>query len=347
MSKTKDLARVSGASGPPAPRGNRLRDLDFTDMLLSDSGKCLMRGVASGRDSPLVAIDDEMIVDLESLREAVMAQSQSEREFHLDFDGVRYRISVIEDLDGIWYAVRKPSEGIPRIGELGFPNTVVRHLGKLGTRSGLVLLAGATGQGKTTTAYSILNAYLHSFGDIAVTIEDPPELMLNGKIGNGGHCFQLKLAPGQTFGEALERSLRYTPRYILMGEIRRPHDAVQALRAAISGHLVLTTIHAGSVIEAINSTLSLTAQADANLTFAREQIANGLAGIIHQKLVRNPDPKAKRRRVLKAEILFAGGSASDVRALIRDGNTSQLSSAIEQQRSRVARGDDPIEMDRN
>jgi Tfp pilus assembly pilus retraction ATPase PilT len=324
----------------------RLADIEFTDLIMSANGACMMRGVDTPEIAPLVSIDDEYIEDINDLRMACIQKGQHENEFHVDHDGVRYRIAVINDLDGTWFAVRKSKTVIPPIGSLGFPRPIVTHLAKLASRKGLIILAGATGQGKTTTAYSILNAYLHSFGNIAVTIEDPPEMMLNGPRGKFGHCFQLKLGPDESFGDALERAMRYTPKYILLGEIRRAHDASQALRAAISGHLVLTTIHAGNVIEAINSLLTLTARADDNIGFAREQLANGLAGVIHQQLVTQRGERGSIRKVLKTEMLFIGDDPG-IRSMIREGDTSQLGTFIEQQKSRVALDKEPVKLNTN
>lgn len=340
-------ASTGGANGGPPgpPQLVKLADIEFTDLIMSANGACMMRGVDTPENGPLVSINDDYIEDINDLRLACIQKGQHEKEFHVDHDGVRYRIAVINDLDGTWYAVRKSKTVIPPIGSLGFPRPIVTHLAKLASRKGLIIMAGATGQGKTTTAYSILNAYLHSFGNIAVTIEDPPEMMLNGPRGKFGHCFQLKLEPGDTFGDKLEDAMRYVPKYILLGEIRRAHDASQALRAAISGHLVLTTIHAGSVIQAIDSLLTLTARADDNIGFAREQLANGLAGVIHQQLLTQRSPTGNRK-VLKTEMLFVGDDAG-IRSMIRDGDTSQLGTFIEQQKSRVALDKEPVTLNAN
>jgi twitching motility protein PilT len=324
----------------------RLADIEFTDLIMSANGACMMRGVDSPENGPLVSVNDDYIEDINDLRMSCIQKGQHSNEFHVDHDGVRYRIAVINDLEGLWYAVRKSKTVIPPIGTLGFPRPIVTHLAKLASRKGLIILAGATGQGKTTTAYSILNAYLHSFGNIAVTIEDPPEMMLSGPRGKFGHCFQLKLGEGETFGDALERAMRYTPKYILLGEIRRAHDASQALRAAISGHLVLTTIHAGNVIEAINSLLTLTARADDNIGFAREQLANGLAGVIHQQLLTQRGSNGTSRKVLKTEMLFVGDDPG-IRSMIREGDTSQLGTFIEQQKSKVGLDKEPVNLNNN
>lgn len=321
----------------------RLRDLEFTDLYISQTGQVLIRGVDDA-EGPLTDVPEDVVADLDDLQLAVMAEGQKKnrKEFFLDFDEVRYRVSRIQSLDGDWFTLRKSKTRIPRLKELGgFPIPVMKHLAWLGSRSGLILLAGATGQGKTTTACTLLREYLLHFGDIAITIEDPPELMMNGPHGNFGRCFQLRLDDGETFGSALVSAMRYTPRYIFLGELRKSADASQALRAAISGHLVISTIHAGSIEEAINSMVKLTSAGEESVEFSRDLLANGLAGVIHQKLLKVKGGRNRRQLVLKT--LFFGED-NGIRSLVRDGNVNQLGTFIEQQASRVKNGRPPLDI---
>lgn len=320
----------------------RLRDLEFTDLYISQTGQVLIRGVDDA-DGPLTDVPEDALSDLDGLQLAVMAEGQKDRkEFFLDFDEVRYRVSRIRSLDGDWYTLRKSKTKIPRLKDLGgFPQPIMRHLAWLGSRSGLILLAGATGQGKTTTACTLLREYLMAFGDIAITIEDPPELMMNGAHGNFGRCFQLRLEEGETFGSALVSAMRYTPRYIFLGELRKASDASQALRAAISGHLVISTIHAGSIEEALNSMIKLTSAGEESVDFSRDLLANGIAGVIHQKLVKLKGQGNRKR--LQVRTLFFGED-NGIRSLVRDGQINQLGTFIEQQQSRVLNGHAPIDI---
>jgi len=318
-----------------------LRELEFTDLYISQTGDVLIRGLEDG-DGPLEMVPPEVVRDLDQLQMTVFAHGQNKKEFFIDYDGVRYRVSRIRAQGTEWFTLRKSKAVIPRLGKLGgFPHPVIKYLAWLGKHHGLIVISGATGQGKTTTAYSLLREYLLAFGDIAVTIEDPPEMILEGPHGNFGRCFQLRLDQGEDFGSALHDALRHTPRYIFMGELRKSNDASQALRAAISGHLVITTIHAGSIEETINSLLKLTSGTESE-GFARELLANGLAGVIHQQLVRS----AKNARSLKVRYLFTGGEKG-IRSLIRDGSTNQLGTFIEQQASRVLKGLEPVDIRRS
>ena len=326
----------------PAASAVRLRDLEFTDLYMAHGGQVLIRGVDDA-EGPLTNVPLGVVADIDDIQLAVMAEAQRGRkEFFIDFDDVRYRVSRIQSLDGDWYTLRKSKTKIPRLKELGgFPPPVMKHLAWLGNRSGLILLAGATGQGKTTTACTLLKEYLLAFGDIAVTIEDPPELMMNGPHGNFGRCFQLRLEEGETFGSALVSALRYTPRYIFLGELRKASDASQALRAAISGHLVISTIHAGSIEEAINSMIKLTSAGEESVDFSRDLLANGLAGVIHQRLVKLKGQGNRKKLVVKT--LFFGEDQG-LRAMVRDGHVNQIGTHIEQQAARVLNGKMPLDL---
>src|SRR3546814_14783841 len=105
------------------------------------------------------------MLDLDELHRRVCARGQREREFFLDFDEVRYRVSKIESINGNWYALRRAKSPIPRFGALGLHARIVQYLGLLGRKHGLILFAGATGQGKTTTACSPLQEFLIHYGD--------------------------------------------------------------------------------------------------------------------------------------------------------------------------------------
>jgi twitching motility protein PilT len=257
----------------------------------------------------------------------------------LDFDEVRYRCSKIVSVKEVWYALRRAKTPIPRLRELRLPPMAIQHLAWLGNRSGLILIAGATGDGKTTTACALLQEYLLNFGNVAVTVEDPPELPLEGQFGQFGRCFQLKVEGGD-FGAQMRATMRYMPRYILLGEVRDPEAASQALSAAINGHLVITTVHAGSVIEALQRLLKIAAVAD-DLELARGVLAEGLAAVIHQKLRRTRGPDGSSRVTIQPQFLFTGFEAK-VRTKIRDGKFETLKDDIQQQANRMARNEPPV-----
>lgn len=321
---------------PPAQQ-MRLQQLDFSDLYFSELGEAFIRGIADA-SGPLVAVPDIFVADMQKLHRRVCEQGQSENEFRLDYDEVPYRCSKIVSVKEIWYALRRPKTPIPRLSELRLPVQAVQHLGWLGNRSGLILISGATGSGKTTTACTLLQEYLRNFGNVAVTVEDPPELPLEGEYPPHGRCFQLKVTNGD-FGTQMRKTMRYMPKYILLGEVRDPEAASQALEAAINGHLVITTVHAGSVIEAVQRILQIAAKAG-DLELARSIMSEGLAAVIFQKLRRTRAPDGTRVSI-QPQFLFTGFEAK-VRTKIRDGKFETLKDDIEQQSNRMALGQPPV-----
>lgn len=342
------LAALKSSSGDGSPAASRndtrnrlLRNLDFTDLFISERGDSFLRGCEDG-EGPLVDVPDAVTEDLEALHRQICERGQTQPEFFMDYDGMRFRVSRIEDVNDVWYTLRRAMWPIPRLGQLGgINNRIIEYLGRLGRPGGhgLILIAGATSQGKTTTACSLLQELLLWYGDVAVTLEDPIELPMSGTYGRFGHCFQIQVQDGD-FGNAMKRSMRRSPRYILLGEVRSPTEASEALRAAINGHIVITTIHAGSCIEAINAMLKFVAGAEP-MDLARTILADGLIAVVHQHMIRQRIRGVNRRR-LKLECLFPG-SDRGIRSLIRNAKTEQLTTAIEMQAKRVEGGLLPVE----
>ncbi len=199
--------------------------------------------------------------------------------------------------------------------------------------------ANGTGEGKTTTACSLLVEYLIGYGNVAVTVEDPIELPMNGPHGNFGHCFQTELR-GSDYATEMKKTMRRSPRYILLGEVRGSLEASQVLRAAVNGHVVISTIHAGSCIEGLDALLKFVAGAEP-IDLARNILAQGLAAVIHQRLIKSKDANGKHSVSIVMEWLFPGND-SGIRSLIRSGKTEQLTTAIKLQANRVTSGQLPV-----
>jgi twitching motility protein PilT len=217
----------------------------------------------------------------------------------------------------------------PSLNKLGFIPQLVPALHELGKRSGLILLCGATGQGKTTTASSLLLDYLESFGGVAFTIEDPVEYDLEGRRGTAGYCYQSEISNDSEWGTMLKRSLRWHPRYIVVGEVRTSDAANQLLRAATSGHTVITTMHAGSMEEALEGLLQLAEQelgARAPLL-----LAASLTAVVHQSF----GPMGLNASFMSTE---ANNPGSPIRALIRDKRFGQTRTFSDQQMALLMQG---------
>lgn len=244
-------------------------------------------------------------------------------EMGLIYDGIRLRASKVTTAgDQTWVAMRRIADAPPKLDKLGFTAPLVPHLRKLGARDGLILLCGATGEGKTTTSCSLLSEFMDHYGGVAFTIEDPVEYILEGRRGRTGFCYQIEIDEEKEWAEMLKRSLRWHPRYIFVGEIRTPDAANQLLRAATSGHLVITTMHAGSIEEALEGLLQLAEQAIGDR--APLLLAAGITAVIHQALT----PMGLHANFFITE---PNNPGAPMRAVIREKRIGQCRTFIDQQ----------------
>lgn len=157
--------------------------------------------------------------------------------------------------------------------ELGFSKQAIEKIENIiNKKSGILLVTGSTGSGKTTTVYSILNDLLNSKKNI-MTIEDPVEYKIKGM-----NQIQVNDKIGLTFEVGLRSILRQDPDIIMIGEIRDEETAKIAIRAASTGHLVISTMHTNNTISSINRLMEM--------KLPPYLISSTLIGIISQKLVR-------------------------------------------------------------
>ena len=156
---------------------------------------------------------------------------------------------------------------------LGFPDGMAGRLRQiLSLPQGTLLVTGPTGSGKSTTLYSSLNFVRKSSINI-ITVEDPVEYVIPGL-----NQVQVNSKTGLTFASCLRSILRQDPNVIMIGEIRDKETAEIALKAAQTGHLVLSTLHTNDSISAVTRLLDLGVPAF--------QIAASMTGIIAQRLIR-------------------------------------------------------------
>ncbi|MGP0062875.1 MAG: GspE/PulE family protein, partial [Isosphaeraceae bacterium] len=195
---------------------------------------------------------------------------------------VDLRISTIPTLHGEDVSIRLLSCNSQRmhLDRLGMMRKELNDVtGMLDIPSGLILVTGPTGSGKTTTLYGCLR-YLNNGERKINTIEDPIEYSIPGLRQSQ---INPKLDVG--FPELLRSVLRQSPDVIMIGEIRDPITADTAVRAANSGHLVLASLHAPSAPGAVQSMLSLGAHP--------HFLSNSIRGVVAQRLIRTLCPECK------------------------------------------------------
>ena len=144
---------------------------------------------------------------------------------------------------------------------------------------GIILVSGPTGSGKTTTLYTLLSEYNKPSVNI-ITVEDPVEYRLHGI-----NQVQINTKAGLTFASGLRSILRQDPNVIMVGEIRDAETAQIAVRAAITGHLVLSTIHTNDAASTISRLI--------DMDIEPFLVSSGVIGIVAQRLVRKICPRCK------------------------------------------------------
>lgn len=174
----------------------------------------------------------------------------------------------------------KSTEGLE---SLGFtPKNLIKIKKMVEVPNGIILITGATGTGKSTTVYTMLQ-HLNKEETNIITVEDPIEMNIEG-------INQVQVNPeiGLTFGRVLRSILRQDPNIILIGEIRDSETAQIAVRASITGHLVFSTVHTNNSLSTIERLLDMNVE--------RYLLSSALTGIVSQKLARRLCPNCRKKR---------------------------------------------------
>jgi pilus retraction protein PilT len=240
---------------------------------------------------------------------------------YVDAAGSRFRVNLFRSLLQRGAVLRPIKTVVPKLEELGAPVDLLTSW--MLRPSGLVLVTGPTGSGKSTTLASCLDWLNHHHPRHVVTIEDPIEYLFEPAL-----CLFTQREVGidtPTFAEGLRRSLRQSPDVILLGEIRDAPSAITALQAAETGHLVLATLHSSTVLDSLErlSRLFDVREREGVLQVLSQQ----LVGILCQRLV-SAQPEGRALVVEHFE------NQAVTRKWIMEGKFRELADI-------VARGDNP------
>lgn len=208
----------------------------------------------------------------------------------LELDGrsVDLRLSTLPTTLGEKIAIRLlAQQELLQLEELGFTQENLACYRRLFTQpNGLILLTGPTGSGKTSTLYATL-AELDAATRNIITLEDPVEYSLPGI-----NQVAVNRRSGMTFAKGLRAIVRQDPDVIMLGEIRDEETAGIAVQAALTGHLVLSTLHTNSAAGAVYRLL--------DMGIAPYLLAAALRGVVAQRLVRRLCPACRRQRTATA-----------------------------------------------
>ncbi|HEU5056558.1 MAG TPA: PilT/PilU family type 4a pilus ATPase, partial [Kofleriaceae bacterium] len=290
---------------------------EASDLFLSSDQRCARARV----DGELVELDGSgpgalaELADLIDARARASLDATGSVDLALEWQGQRLRVNVFRHGGGLAAAARLVDERARSLAELGAPSALASLVRQ---PSGLVLVAGLAGHGKSTTLGALVDAIDEAGARHVITLEDPIERRFRPVRGL---VHQREVGRDvDSFAAGLRAALRESPDVIVVGEMRDPETIAAALTAAETGHLVLSTVHAASPVTAIDRVIDGFSAASAPAI--RAQLAAVLRAVSAQRLL----PGRRGGRVAAFEVLQVTGA---VAALIRDDRGHQLVSAIQ------------------
>jgi twitching motility protein PilT len=270
-------------------------------------------------NSPALTAEEltAMILGVLSDTQKAKFDSTWELDFSLEVRGVgRFRVNVHRQRGAIEAAFRVISEEVRSLKQLGMPS-IVEDLCRL--ESGLILITGPTGSGKTNTMASMIDHINASRSCMIITIEDPIEFLHSNKRSIIKQ--REVLTDTQSFAAALRHCMRQDPDIIAVGEMRDLETISTALTAAETGHLVLATLHTPDTVQTVDRIVDVFPPHQQEQV--RVQLAASLQAITSQRLLAIPGGTG---RVPAVEILIATPA---VRQVVRSRKTEQLMTIIQ------------------
>ncbi|MDO8609559.1 MAG: GspE/PulE family protein [bacterium] len=240
---------------------SRASDIHIEPMELKTQVRYRIDGILQEKLSLPKSIHDALVSRIKILSELKIDEKRIPQDgrfsFNIGEEEVDLRVSTLPTVNGEKVVMRllKKTGGVPTLVELGLRGTQYKDLEEAITKPyGIILVTGPTGSGKTTTLYSILSSLNKPSVNIS-TLEDPVEYQIAGI-----NQVQINTQAGLTFATGLRSFLRQDPNIILVGEIRDKETTQLAIQAALTGHLVFSTIHTNDSATSIPRLIDLGAE---------------------------------------------------------------------------------------
>lgn len=242
--------------------------------------------------------------------------TEREIDFSYDFEGMaRFRVNIFFQRDYISIAMRLIEASIRTVEDLSLPSVLHEFTGKT---QGLVLVTGASGQGKSTTLAALLDEINQTRAVHVVTIEDPIEYLYKPQKAI---VDQREIGTdSSSFAKALKSVFRQNPDVIMVGEMRDLETIGTTITAAETGHLVFATLHTNSASQSIHRIIDVFAPEQQNQI--RFQLAGSLLAVISQRLV----PRIKGGFLPACEVMICNTAIAN---LIRENKTHEIPVVIE------------------
>lgn len=308
----------------------RLSDLSFTEIdITTPIEACRIRGLPGHNNMDMIPVPSELADDITRLKELIEEKRERARgatDFPLQYGDLIFRVTVIADINGDIYSLRKIETQNIDSRSCGLNPKIRNEL--LQRRSGLIIVSGPFRSGKTTLVSSLVREWLCANGGKAVTLEDPPEALLSGQHGESGICYQVMINR-ESIDEEIEKHARSTYDLLLIGEIRGPRMASAATVNSANGRLIIVTYHADSIQDAISRWLVDTSH-EINAEEARNLLSRSLIASMHMATRDGKPPKMDR--------FLLPDYGNGVRGRIKSGEISSLENDIEQQQQLMVMG---------
>jgi len=291
----------------------------YTDLHITAGKTPTLRVNGTLLETPFGVIKD---VDIAALLTILITKEQKDRlddaknlDFSFSCEFGRFRGNIYVQRGSYSIALRKLSDYIPTIEELGLPNIVYDMINK---KRGLVLVTGPTGSGKSTTLAAMINHIVNTKPVKIITVEDPIEYLFRHNLGI---VDQREVGTDvNSFADALKYALREDTYIVMVGEMRVLERIATTLTLVETGQLVLATLHTKSAADSLDRIIDVFP--DDQQKQIRLQLSMFTEGIISQRLLPRADGNGV---VLCYEIML---STTGIRSAIREGKTHQIPNSI-------------------